>query len=195
MIDEPMKVSPTDIAFDIDGVFANTFCVFADWARRKYGYRFQYQDITEYEFMKVVQMDQQISEKILRALLDFPLESGIKPMDGAVRVLTRLSGSGPILFVTARSGRAPILKWIRHYLPEVDTDYILVEATNTHEGKLPVLLKNRVRYFVEDRLDTCYLLRQASITPVVYDQPWNRKAHPFAVVRTWREISDLIEWP
>ena len=191
---EPMYISPDEIAFDIDGVFADTFRVFVHKAGEDYGYHFSYEDITEYDFMNVLHMDEQISEEIIQTLLDYPLESGIRPLDGAVDVLTHLSSVGPLLFVTARPNKAPILRWILHQLPEVDKNSIHLEATNTHKEKLPILLENNVNYFVEDRLETCYFLEKASITPIVFKQPWNRKPHPFPVVESWDEIRAMIEW-
>lgn len=189
-----MRISPDEIAFDIDGVFADTFRVFVDRAREDYGYQFNYEDITEYEFWKVINMDEKVSEELIQDLLDYPIESGVKPIGGSVEVLTRLSTSGPLLFVTARSDKTSILKWIRHQLPAVDIDFIHIVATNAYKAKLPVLLEKKVRYFVEDRLDTCFLLEESSINPIVFEQPWNRKPHHFPVVRDWDEISAMIEW-
>ena len=59
---------------------------------------------------------------------------------------------------------------------------------------VPVLLEHGVRYFVEDRLETCYLLDEGSVAPIVFEQPWNQKPHPFKTVRNWHEISDMIAW-
>jgi uncharacterized HAD superfamily protein len=188
------RVRPWEIAFDIDGVFADTFHTFVERANSAYGYAIDYQDITEYEFARVIEIEPEVSDKILRSLLDFPLESGIRPLEGAVEVLTRLAAAAPLLFVTARSEKTGILEWVRHHLPEVDMELIGLEATHTHEAKLPVLLGRNVKYFVEDCLETCYLLEASSITPIVFRQPWNRKHHPFAAVNSWAEISAMIKW-
>jgi len=51
-----------------------------------------------------------------------------------------------------------------------------------------------VLYFVEDRLETCFPLSDAGITPVLFKQPWNRKEHPFIEVGTWRELESLIDF-
>ena len=191
---ESIKIPPAEIAFDIDGVFANTFYVFVDRARREYGYQFLYEDVTEYEFWKVINIDEHVGETIIQSLIDFPIKNGIRPIEGAVEILTKLSSAGPLLFVTARPERAPIMEWIQQQLPMVERDLIRIEATNTHREKVPVLKKNRIKYFVEDRLETCYLLEKASIVPIVFDQPWNRKPHHFPMVRGWVEISAMIEW-
>lgn len=189
-----MRISPDQIAFDIDGVFADTFRVYVNRAREEYGYQFHYEDITEYEFMKVLTIDERTSEKIIQTLLDDPIGGGVLPIDGSVGTLTRLANDGPLLFITARSFKTPILDWVHYQLPEVDRARIHVEATKTHTEKLPVLQRNGVRYFVEDRLETCYLLEKVSIVPIVFEQPWNRKPHPFPVVKSWDEISAMIAW-
>jgi uncharacterized HAD superfamily protein len=189
-----MSIPPDAIAFDIDGVIADTFRVFVDMARNEYGCRFTYEDITEYDFLTVLDMSERISNEIIQALLDHPIESGIRPVQGAVEVLTRLSRKGPLFFVTARPEKEAILEWVFQHLPRVDRDLIRLEATATSKRKPPVLLENGVRYFVEDRLETCHLLQEASITPIVFDQPWNRKRHPFLVARNWDELSAMMMW-
>ena len=190
----PNRIRPEQIAFDIDGVVADTFRTFVHKARREHGCQVRYQDITEYDFMKVIDIDEQLTLKIFRALLAEPIASGIKPVDGAGEVLTRLSRSAPLLFVTARPEREAILEWTYLNLPEVDTASIRLEATETYTAKLPILLEAGIRYFVEDRLDTCYLLQEASIIPIVYSQPWNKKPHPFYAVGGWDEVAKMIAW-
>lgn len=187
-----MRILPKEIAFDIDGVVADTFRLFVEMAVQGFGYQFTYEDITEYDFRKVVDIAEEDSDAIIRELLENPVKSGIKPIKGAVEVLTRLAGVAPLVFVTARPEKTPIIQWIYHQLPDVDRDLIHLEATNTHGEKLPVLLEKKIKYFVEDRLDTCYLLSEASVTPIVFEQPWNRKHHPFSAVRDWAGLSSLI---
>jgi uncharacterized protein len=190
-----MRIAPYEIAFDVDGVFADTFHLFVAKAHSEYGYRFEYEDITEYDFMKVLDMEEEASDAIIQSLLDSPLESGVMPISGAVEVLTRLSLLAPLHFVTARPQKKPILDWVEHQLPEVDRNRIRLEVTGVHTEKIPVLLDKGFKYFVEDRLDTCPLLEQNGITPILFEQPWNRKPHPYHVVRDWDDISKLIDWP
>jgi len=190
-----MKIAPTEIAFDVDGVFADTFHLFVAKARNEYGYRFDYEDITEYDFMQVLDMEAEASDAIIQSLLEHPLECGVMPMAGAVEVLTRLSLLAPLHFITARPEKKPILDWVEHQLPEVDRTRIKLEVTGVHTGKIPVLLEKGFKYFVEDRLETCPLLERNGITAVLFEQPWNRKPHPYHVVRGWEDISTFIDWP
>jgi uncharacterized HAD superfamily protein len=190
-----MRIAPNEIAFDVDGVVADTFHLFVAKARSDYGYRFEYEDITEYDFMKVLDIDAEASDAIIQTLLDYPLESGLRPISGAVEVLTRLSLLAPLHFVTARPEKKPILDWVEHQLQEVDRNMIRLDVTGVHTEKIPVLLEKGFKYFVEDRLETCPLLEQNGITPILFEQPWNKKPHPYHVVRDWDELSLLIDWP
>ena len=188
------KILPHELAFDIDGVIADTFRAFVKTARERYNVEIEYEAITDYDFRKVIDIDEETSNEIIEMILDNPLGMGINPISGAVEVLTRLSDCGPIFFVTARSNRDAIIEWVEKTLGLGDGKTIHLEATGAHEDKLPILLKHGIRYFVEDRLETCYLIQGSPVTPIVFEQPWNRKEHPFLTVGDWDEIHDMIEW-
>jgi hypothetical protein len=100
---------------------------------------------------------------------------------------------GPILLVTARSKLGPIKAWVDQALG-ADPGEIEVIATGSFEAKPDVLLQKEVAFFVDDRLDTCFLLQQHDIAPLVYVQPWNRQSHPFLEVDGWRQLEMLIDW-
>ena len=188
------KIPPRELAFDIDGVLADTFRVFVETARKQYRVPVTYEDITEYDFRKVIDIDREIAGNIIQRILDHPIEMGIMPIEGAVKVLTLLAQEGPILLVTARPGKSAIYEWVTQHFQGVDSRLIRVKATGTHEEKIPILREQGIKYFVEDRLDTCYLLANAEVTPIVFEQPWNRKQHPFIRVRSWMEIAQMIAW-
>ena len=188
------KIRPSELAFDIDGVIADTFRVFVKTARESYGVEIEYEDITEYDFRKVIDIDDETSDAIIERILEDPVGIGITPVQGAAEVLRRLSCFGPLCLVTARTNREAIMEWVRQALQIENGGHLRLEATGTHEDKLPVLLRHNIRYFVEDRLETCYLIQQSPVTPIVFDQPWNRKDHPFLSVGSWDEIHDMVEW-
>lgn len=188
------RILPRELAFDVDGVFADTFKIFVETAREQYGIQVEYEDITEYDFREVIDIDEKTSDEIIQRILYNPVEIGIRPILGSVDVLTRLARMGPILFVTARPEGDSIREWIHQYLSVGDISTIQIEATSTHKDKIPVLLNHGIRYFIEDRLETCYLLEKTSVIPIVFEQPWNRKPHPFQTVKSWHEIEDLIQW-
>lgn len=188
------KIPHTELAFDIDGVVADTFRAFVATARTHYGIEVEYDDITEYDFKKVIDIDESTLNEIIERILDDPLGIGIKPMNGAVKVLTRLMDLGPLILVTARPDKTAILEWVQEHFQLNGRNGVCIEATGTHTEKLPILLSQGIKYFVEDRLETCYLLDEALVTPIVFEQPWNQKSHPFQTVKSWDEISDMIQW-
>ncbi|MCK5228099.1 MAG: hypothetical protein KAK02_07820, partial [Desulfobulbaceae bacterium] len=48
-----------------------------------------------------------------------------------------------------------------------------------------------LKYFVDDRAQTCIMLDQEGITPYVFSQPWNRGRHELETVKDWRGIRAL----
>ena len=188
------QIQPHELAFDVDGVFADTFNVFISIVRDKYNINVKYEDITEYDFWNVIEIDEAVSRKVIQDILDKPLQIGIKPIDGSVKILTRLLEIGPVHFITARNNQSAIMDWIKYHLDLDNLEYIKIDATGSHLEKLPILLENNIKYFVDDRLETCYILDKASITPIIFEQPWNQTKHPFQTVHDWSEISDLIAW-
>lgn len=188
-----MEIAPHEIAFDFDGVVADTFRLFVRMANQDYGINIAYEDITDYMFLNVIDMDREIADKIIEQLTDIPHELDLRPNKGAAETLARLTQINPVLFVTARPYGNPVELWFRKNMPNL-APCIRIEATGASTTKLPVLKDKGVRYFVDDRLDTCQMLAQNGITPILYDQPWNRHPHPFQIVRDWEDIARLIAW-
>jgi uncharacterized protein len=188
-------IDPSSLAFDVDGVIADTMTLFLDIAREEYKiHDVKYEDITCYILEECVDMDPILIETILNRIMDGTHQAPLKPMPGARNVLTRISRHhSPILFVTARPTRGPIYQWIQNVLA-FDPDAIEVVATGSFDAKVEVLSSRDISYFVEDRLETCYPLFEAGVTPIIFKQPWNRKHHPFVEVGTWKELESLIEF-
>jgi len=189
-----MKIYPHEIAFDFDGVVADTFRLFVKIAQSDYNVDVEYEDITNYEFLKVVNMDTDDAREIVERLTNYPHKLDLQPNEGAADVLARIARSNPLLLVTARPAGRPIELWFEKNMPQILPGCIQVLATGETTAKLPVLKEQEISYFVDDRLDTCHLLAQQGITPIVFDQPWNRQPHPFTVVKSWDDISGLIDW-
>jgi uncharacterized protein len=188
-----MMIRPFELAFDIDGVFADTMTLFIDIAEKIYGLsNIRYEDITEYEIESFSGIDKMISIEIIRRILDGDHTSILAPLDGATPVLRRLNRHHrPTLFVTARPSADQIVGWICDMLSVGPAD-IAVVATGSFDDKAEVLLESDIRYFVEDRLDTCFQLNSAGVTPIVFRQPWNRKPHPFREIGNWQELESMI---
>jgi hypothetical protein len=188
-------IDPSSLAFDIDGVFADTMTLFLDIAREEYKiYDVCYEDITCYTLEECIDIDPDLIETILFRIMNGTHSPPLKPIAGAAHVLTRLGRMhSPILFVTARPYGEPIYHWIRSILP-LDGDSVEVVATGSFDAKIDVLSSRDIAYFVEDRLETCFSLFTAGVTPILFRQPWNRNRHPFMEVGTWKELEALIEF-
>lgn len=188
-------INPASLAFDIDGVVADTMKLFVDIARDEYNINdIRQEDMSRYILQECLDIDPEIIDAIIVKLLDENYTQRMEPIDGAVDVITKLARNhSPVLFVTARPYLEPIYEWVVNVLP-IEPSAIEVVATGHFEAKLDVLQGKNISYFVEDRLDTCYLLKEAGITPVIYKQPWNRDDHPFVEVDNWRELESLINF-
>jgi len=182
-----------NIAFDIDGVFANTMALFLEIGRKDYGINhIRYQDITEYFLEECLDIDPEIIRVIINRILEGDFEPELKPIDGAVEVLSEIAQTHPLLFVTARPKLSTIKEWVHRMLPVRPSD-IEVIATGTFEGKADVLNARGIRYFIEDCSEICYMLSEHAITPILFSQPWNRSPnHPFTEVSSWAEIKALF---
>ena len=188
-------IDPAALAFDIDGVVADTMTLFLEIARDEYGINsIRYEDITRYNLADCLDMDPEIIDRIVINLLDGDHGTRLRPLTGAAEFLERFAQSvHPVVFVTARPYIGSLSDWFENVLG-LDPSLWEVVATGTHEGKTGILLDRNISYFVEDRLDTCFALRDAGIAPVLFKQPWNREPHPFVEVGSWAELDALIDF-
>lgn len=181
------------VAFDVDGVIADTMVQFIDLARELFSIeQLRYQDITTYNLEDCLNISPRQIEVIIEHILDGRSAVPLLPIHGAPEVLARLGRrAGGVLFVTARPRREPIEEWLHRHIP-LAPEAMEVVATGSFEGKLEVLQAKGVKVFVEDRLETCFTLAQGGIAPVLYRQPWNRQPHPFREVDSWAQIERLL---
>ena len=189
-------IDPTSVAFDIDGVVADTMTLFLDIARNEFDvHHIRYEDITCYTLEECLDISADILYQLIDRLLDGNYGETLAPLPQAGRVLNRLARHhSPLLFVTARPYPGPITEWLANILPNLTNDQVEVITTGSFEAKADVLNQKKMSFFVEDRLETCYMLQQAGITPILFKQPWNREAHPFTEVGSWRELDALMAY-
>ena len=186
-------IKPESIAFDIDGVYADIITLFIDIAKNDYNINgVRYEDITTYSIKDSLDINPSIIDEIIIKIQKGCFTPPLKPMEGASDVITKLANTcGNVLFVTARGLKLPIYNWLLEVLP-LKPARIDVVAAGTPEGKTRILLDRNISHFVEDRLETCYLLQDAGIIPIIFKQPWNREKHPFIEASNWKEIESMI---
>ncbi len=181
------------MAFDVDGVVADTMGLFVRIARERHGVRgLRVEHITTYELHECLSMDPGIIGEIVETLVLGTHEEPLHPLAGAAGVLREIAGAGhPLVFVTARPELRPIRDWLLSTIG-VGPESLTVKATGSYE-KAGILKESGRTWFVEDRLETCFNLEQTGIRPVVFAQPWNRRPHPFLEVASWEELRRLLE--
>ncbi len=189
-------IQPDSIAFDIDGVVADTMSLFLEIARDRFRITgISKEDITTYMLAECLPIPETVIDAIVEELLDMSHWAPLKPIQGSVAVLSRMAEAGAgLTFVTARPDGRLIGEWLRAHIP-VAPERIKVFATGSFSAKTEVLLSAGKSWFVEDRLETCFALNEAGIRPIVFRQPWNRSPHPFLEVGSWEELSECVKRP
>lgn len=186
------KIDPNLIGFDIDGVVADTAEAFLRLARERHGIvGLAPTQITEFDVAKCLPIDPVIIDRIFAALLEDPIDADLRPMPDSVSVLTSLSRLAPLTFITARPLHQPIAEWLRRALGPATFSRVRLIAMGDHDQKAGYLKELGLRYFIDDRAETCLDLERRGYTPFVYSQPWNRGRHHLATVASWQEIKGL----
>ena len=190
---QPSSIDPRRLAFDIDGVVADTAGAFLRIAAEEYGAdHLSIDDIAEFEVEACLDLDPRIIRHIFQRLLEDPLGEDLAPMAGAAEVLEELAGCAEIVFVTARPLREPIEAWlVRRLGPRAGGRFRLV-TTGGHDNKGGYLRRLGIETFIDDRAETCAALAAAGFSPIVFEQPWNRGRHRLPVVPDWRAIRSLL---
>ena len=189
------RFDPARMAFDFDGVLADTMRLFVDIARIEFGIAsIRYEDITDYNLEVCLTLKPDIIDAIIVRILDGRFNAWLQPFPGATDILTKIGlQTERLLFVTARPSADSLDKWLGQILPKVAANIEMV-ATGSFDNKVDILVKHKVTHFVEDRLETCFTLAGAGIHPILFRQPWNRRAHPFTEVADWHQLAKLIDF-
>lgn len=187
-------IDPQSVAFDFDGVVADTMNLFLKVARDVHDINhLKYDDFTCYNLLECIDIDSDTLSDIVNRLQDGRYTDPLKPMAEAPEVLKRLvEQSEPLVFITARPYVGPVGDWLQETL-SLDQRRLEIIPTGSYDAKVDILSQRGISFFIEDRLETCYQVQAAGVTPVVFRQPWNRGQHPFMEVGNWRELEAMID--
>ncbi len=187
-----MRIHPGRIGFDIDGVVADTMEAFIRLAREDHGVdSISPEDITDFEVEECLDLDPAVMENIFVRLMAEPVAAGLRPMAHAVDVLQEFATMAPLHFITARPDKGPIEEWLRAELGSEAFGRVRLVAMGSHDSKAAYIKDMGLSYFVDDRAQTCIVLQNEGITPMVYSQPWNRGKHELGTVDDWLAIRSL----
>ncbi|SFM97418.1 5' nucleotidase, NT5C type [Thermodesulforhabdus norvegica] len=188
-------IDPRMLAFDIDGVVADTMAIFVELVRERLGLRgFSKEHLSQYNLHECVPAPAEAIDEILCLTLSDEYTARIPPCPGAQEVLGKLGRFVPLRFVTARIWPDSIMEWLRRLLSDVDPENIQVTATGDPAVKAEVLRKMGIKAFVEDRPDTCCSLKEQGFHVIIFDQPWNRHTRGFPRIRDLRQLECRIDW-
>jgi uncharacterized HAD superfamily protein len=173
-------VDPGMLAFDIDGVVADTMEIFVRLAHERYGLsHISKEDLLSYNLYECLDLKREIIDDLIRLTLEDEHTMEIPPVPGAP---------------AARIRPESITQWLITVLPDVPREKITVVASGAPEIKLGILNELEIRYFVEDRVETCRQLKKAGIQPFLFVQPWNRNeaAEGFIRVENWGQLKEWV---
>ncbi len=200
MFNSSFRVPPrTNIAiqetgFDFDGVIADTAEAFIRLACTEYGHcSFTQEDITNFELEHCLDIPCEQVEKIFTDILTDSLATQLRPMPGAVQCLEHFTLTSQVTIITARPLDNPVFDWLDRFFSKKATKNIRVVATGDHNDKIRYIHQHSLKYFIDDRAETCNQLAREQITPFVFTQPWNRDRHNLQTVANWEEIRALTE--
>ncbi|MEN6441557.1 MAG: haloacid dehalogenase [Syntrophobacter sp.] len=196
MIPDPLReVDLEALAFDIDGVVADTMDIFVRLAHERYGLtQILKEHISSYDLRKCLDIKKEVLEDLICLTLDDEHTLQVPPMPGAPEVLSELAGTTALRFVTARIWPESITAWLYQTLPNVPPNRITVIASGAPELKRGILKEMGIRYFVEDRIETCRLLKEAGIQPFLFTQPWNKYEPDDGFIRidNWAMLKEWV---
>ncbi|MBC8208949.1 hypothetical protein HNV12_11165 [Methanococcoides sp. SA1] len=191
-----MQIEVEQIGFDLDGVIADTAEAFIRLACEEYDFcSYTLNDITSFQVEDCLNMPTELVEKIFYAILKDSLATGLQPMSGAVEVISQMATTAPVTIITARPLEQPVSDWLDHHFSTETCSRIMLVAMGDHDDKARYIHDHKLRYFVDDRAETCHNLQQQNIIPLVFDQPWNRGRHQLHSVTSWQEIHSLLQLP
>ncbi|MEZ0328386.1 MAG: haloacid dehalogenase [Dissulfuribacterales bacterium] len=177
------------VAFDIDGVVADTMRAFIHIAREEYNIDTLHKDmITSYWLERCLPIPEEVVLKIVHQLVHEPLYVALRPIIHAREGLLAYAERSTLIFVTARPEQMPIHHWLQELLPELPASHIQVVATGEHKAKAQLLKQLGIETFIEDHLETCHQIHQAGIQAIVFDQPWNQGETPCPRLHSWQDF-------
>ncbi len=196
---ERRQIKGSEIGFDLDGVIADTAEAFLRLICEEHELcSFSLPDITAFQVEECLDIPISVVDGIFTDILIDSLSTGVKPMAGAVEVITEMTAAAPVSIITARSLSQPVEDWLEHFFPASACANIRLVATGRHDDKARYIHQHGLRYFIDDRAETCLQLAELTatmtmpITPFVFSQPWNQGKHDLPSVGSWQEIRALL---
>ena len=191
-----MTIPAHQIGFDFDGVIADTAEAFIRLACTEHEYcGFTLENITNFDLENCLNIPRNLVEKIFTDILIDSISTNLQPIPGAIRSLKQFTALSPVTIITARPISQPVCDWLDNFFSGETREKIKVVATGDHNDKVRYIHEHGLKYFIDDRAETCMQLAREAITPFVFTQPWNKDRHNLPTVANWAEIRNLVDHP
>ncbi len=187
------KIHLEELGFDFDGVIADIGEAFIRLACKEHNYcSFTMEDIVSFQVENCINMPYPIIERIFDDILRDSLATKLKPMPGMVEVINDFARIAPVTIITARIEPQPVYDWLDTFFPKTTCSKIQLVAMGDHDDKVRYLRQLGLKYFIDDRPETCRQIADANLTPYLFSHPWNHRHHNFKKVKDWQEIRTIV---
>lgn len=176
------------IGLDFDGCIADLIEAFIREYKNEYNILLKKEDMTNYWLEKCLSVSLESINIVMQKIIDDPIKTDMKFIDGAKEFLLELSKNSTLFFITARPNALVVYKWMQKMIPEIPLENIRVIAVGDHLKKLKEIKKLKIELFIDDYADTCQILHDNGIKCVLFDQPWNQGNFDFPRARTWADV-------
>ena len=180
------------IAFDFDGVIADTNKEKIKWLRNK-GFSIKCADKTSfYSELSYILTNTEIDElynNMSKIIFQPETLYRTKPVLGAIEKIKKLSQNFNIYIVTARTENLikPVYEWIKKYDLSENIHEII---SSSYESKQDICLKNNIGFLCDD--DVRHLIDKKIRVRILFNTGERRVKDGIIVVESWDEIERIL---
>jgi uncharacterized protein len=176
---------------DIDGTVTRPD-TFVPYLNRAFQLTLTYEDITEYDLLPFVTVDEAEFSKWFKK--NEPIIYGESLLaDGAKNVLHTWVNQAELFFISARNNE--LLDVTKQWFTKQELQYNHIELIGSHD-KVETAKKHEVDLFLEDKHDNAVAIAEECKIPVIlFNTPYNQSPVPDRVIRvnTWHEAEQWVK--
>jgi len=187
-----LEILPQQIGFDFDGVIADIGEAFLRMACDEHKYIIDLNDITSFQVETCTNIPEVVVRQIFTDILEDSLATGLRPIPGALEVISELALHSRVKIITARTLDQPVIDWFDTHLTSKTCAKIDIIAMHDHDQKVRYIQEHDLHFFIDDRAETCAQVAKASLHPILFRQPWNSNWNDFTIVDNWQQIAGYI---
>jgi len=185
------------IGYDIDGVLIDFITPYLWFHNKKYGTRFQKEDIKNYDLTKSLKLP---SKKIFPDIMQF-MESKyseyLVPAESTQEAISEIAMEHDLYVITSRSElfKRQTEEMLSIYFPNIFDGRVIFSSYNTHKwgnSKSSIAESLRLEIFIEDNPDDISSITAKGIRVFLMDAPWNRKVKENSLVTRVYNHSEIV---